>query len=323
MPRSYWSVKKYGWRSYAASSPSIARAACRPWWIALSQCSTRTRPSVGWSWRATSPRPRRRPCLPRARRRPARRRRWPARRPPPARRPARRRCRRPRGRGAVRGRRRAARSCARRPPDPVQPVASRRSTSCSRCRLANDARPPAPAPAPAAAARSRRRDAAPACRLPRRPRARSARHRPPGGAAEPLLERQRVLEGAQEGDLGAGLVDRGQVARLRRGRQQQPVPRDPAVTEGQVRAATSRASPVTGQRRDTVVGVPPGHVDDGASGSSVPSSSPWRAAAARTAVVLGADQGDVPNVPCSRTRPRRWPASPPPTTTMHALPPGG
>ena len=43
MPRSYWSVKKYGARSYATSSPSMLRAATLPCSIALSQCSTRTR----------------------------------------------------------------------------------------------------------------------------------------------------------------------------------------------------------------------------------------------------------------------------------------
>ena len=33
----------------------MLRAACRPWWMAVSQCSTRKRPSEGWSCWAMSP----------------------------------------------------------------------------------------------------------------------------------------------------------------------------------------------------------------------------------------------------------------------------
>ena len=56
MPRSYWSVKKYGSRWYSSPASSRLRAATLPCSIAVSQCSTRIRrPRTGCWWLATSP----------------------------------------------------------------------------------------------------------------------------------------------------------------------------------------------------------------------------------------------------------------------------
>ena len=56
MPRSYWSLKKYGRFSYrAVLLPNSALAATAGWLSALAQCSTLIRPTSGWSWLATSP----------------------------------------------------------------------------------------------------------------------------------------------------------------------------------------------------------------------------------------------------------------------------